>query len=156
MATSKLLKPTNVTISIPAFTDQPDQRVNSNCIDKEADAINSLSDQIVTYAPVYFCSQDFTSSNFPTIALPNDWDILYVTFYVQDYGNVFPFVVDKKAIDSSHDTVFRAGFYVSATDWARAHFGINSSRTSLTVRDSQINGNTRGGKIIISYFKFSA
>ena len=46
MATSKLLKPTNVTISIPAFTDQPDQRVNSNCIDKEADAINSLSDQI--------------------------------------------------------------------------------------------------------------
>lgn len=48
MATSKLLKPTNVTISIPAFTDQPDQRVNSNCIDKEADAINSLSDQIGT------------------------------------------------------------------------------------------------------------
>lgn len=46
MATSKLLKPTNVTISIPEFTDQPDQRVNSNCIDKEADAINSLSEQI--------------------------------------------------------------------------------------------------------------
>lgn len=44
MATSKLLKPTNVTISIPEFTDQPDQRVNSNCIDKEADAINSLSE----------------------------------------------------------------------------------------------------------------
>ena len=48
MATSKLLKPTNVTISIPEFTDQPDQRVNSNCIDKEADAINSLSEQIGT------------------------------------------------------------------------------------------------------------
>ena len=46
MATSKLLKPTNVTISIPEFTDQPDQRVNSNCIDKEADAINTLSEQI--------------------------------------------------------------------------------------------------------------
>ena len=46
MATSKLLKPTNVTISIPEFTDQPDQRVNSNCIDKEADAINSLSEQM--------------------------------------------------------------------------------------------------------------
>ena len=45
MATSKLLKPTNVTISIPEFTDQPDQRVNSNCIDKEADAINALSEQ---------------------------------------------------------------------------------------------------------------
>ena len=48
MATSKLLKPTNVTISIPEFTDQPDQRVNSNCIDKEADAINTLSEQIGT------------------------------------------------------------------------------------------------------------
>ena len=46
MATSKLLKPTNVTISIPEFTDQPDQRVNSNCLDKEADAINALSEQI--------------------------------------------------------------------------------------------------------------
>lgn len=48
MATSKLLKPTNVTISIPEFTDQPDQRVNSNCIDKLADAVNSNSDHIET------------------------------------------------------------------------------------------------------------
>ena len=46
MATSKTLTPTNVTIQIPAFADKPDQRVNSNCIDKEADAINALSDQI--------------------------------------------------------------------------------------------------------------
>ena len=46
MATSKLLKPTNETISIPGFTDRPDQRVNTNCIDKEADAINALNDQI--------------------------------------------------------------------------------------------------------------
>lgn len=46
MATSKLLKPTNVTIQIPEFTDQPDQRVNSNCIDKAADAINALNDNM--------------------------------------------------------------------------------------------------------------
>ena len=46
MATSKTLTPTNVTIQIPEFTDQPDQRVNSNCIDKEADAINALNTQI--------------------------------------------------------------------------------------------------------------
>lgn len=46
MATNKLIKPTNVTVSIPAFTDQPDQRVNSNCIDKSIDGINALSDQI--------------------------------------------------------------------------------------------------------------
>lgn len=42
MATSKTLSPTSVTIFIPEFTDQPDQRVNSNCIDKLADAVNSL------------------------------------------------------------------------------------------------------------------
>ena len=46
MATSKTLTPTNVTIQIPEFTDQPDQRVNSNCIDKEADAINALNGKI--------------------------------------------------------------------------------------------------------------
>lgn len=46
MATSKTLTPTNVTIQIPAFTDQPDQRVNSNCIDKEADAINALNSKL--------------------------------------------------------------------------------------------------------------
>ena len=46
MATSKTLTPTNVTIQIPAFTDKPDQRVNTNCIDKEADAINALDSKI--------------------------------------------------------------------------------------------------------------
>ena len=40
MATSKTLTPTNVTISIPAMSDRPNQSVNSNCIDKLADAVN--------------------------------------------------------------------------------------------------------------------
>lgn len=53
MATSKLIKPTNVTVSIPAFTDQPDQRVNSNCIDKSIDGINTLSDQIANSTTSY-------------------------------------------------------------------------------------------------------
>lgn len=42
MASSKTLTPTNVTISIPAMTDRPDASVFSNCVDKEADAINTL------------------------------------------------------------------------------------------------------------------
>ena len=42
MASSKTLTPTNVTISIPAMTDVPDASVFSNCVDKEADAINAL------------------------------------------------------------------------------------------------------------------
>lgn len=69
MATSKLLKPTNVTISIPEFTDQPDQRVNSNCIDKEADAINALSEHIASLnsnkssLKIYVASVTYTFSN---------------------------------------------------------------------------------------------
>lgn len=56
MATSKTLAPTNVTISIPAMTDAPDASVFSNCVDKEADAINALNSQLVktvkvTYTP---------------------------------------------------------------------------------------------------------
>ena len=46
MATSKTLAPTNVTISIPAMTDQPNASVLANCADKEADAINALNSQI--------------------------------------------------------------------------------------------------------------
>ena len=48
MATSKTLAPTNVTISIPAMTDQPNASVLANCADKEADAINALNSQIAT------------------------------------------------------------------------------------------------------------
>lgn len=46
MATSKTLTPTNETIQIPAMTDAPDASVFSNCIDKEADAINALNSNI--------------------------------------------------------------------------------------------------------------
>ena len=49
MATSKTLAPTNVTISIPAMADAPDASVFSNCVDKEADAINALNSQIAGY-----------------------------------------------------------------------------------------------------------
>ena len=67
MATTKTLKPTNVTISIPAFTDQPDQRVNSNCIDKEADAINSLSEHNTTYELTTSGTQSALDSQFNTL-----------------------------------------------------------------------------------------
>ena len=62
MATNKLIKPTNVTVQIPAFTDQPDQRVNSNCIDKSIDGINTLSDQIANYIKSYNVTMDNTGS----------------------------------------------------------------------------------------------
>ncbi len=49
MATSKTLTPTNVTISIPEMTDSPDASVFSNCVDKEADAINTLNSKIGSF-----------------------------------------------------------------------------------------------------------
>ena len=70
MATSKLIKPTNVTVSIPEFTDQPDQRVNSDCIDKTIDGVNSLNDQIGNRA---FCASGKTSSGTTmSVTLPED------------------------------------------------------------------------------------
>ena len=61
MATSKTLAPTNVTISIPAMTDQPDASVFSNCVDKEADAINALNSQIANPKNVAYTSVTGTS-----------------------------------------------------------------------------------------------
>ena len=69
MATSKTLAPTNVTIQIPEFTDQPDQRVNSNCIDKEADAINALNAQIAKLA--YKADVRMSAGQSKTIAFSN-------------------------------------------------------------------------------------
>ena len=57
MATSKTLAPTNVTISIPAMTDAPNASVMSNCIDKEADAINTLNSQITTKIGDFYAVQ---------------------------------------------------------------------------------------------------
>ena len=63
MATSKTLAPTNVTISIPAMADQPDASVFSNCIDKEADAINALNSQISKCANVATMPMNGTYGN---------------------------------------------------------------------------------------------
>lgn len=52
MATSKTLAPTNVTISIPAMADAPDASVFSNCVDKEADAINALNSNLANITPM--------------------------------------------------------------------------------------------------------
>lgn len=48
MATSKTIKPTNVSISIPAMTDVPDASVFSNCVDKLVDGVNTLQDDHFT------------------------------------------------------------------------------------------------------------
>lgn len=72
MATSKTLAPTNVTISIPAMTDVPDASVFSNCVDKEADAINTLNSQLETINFQYtFTNVGAGTGAIQTVSVPN-------------------------------------------------------------------------------------
>ena len=66
MATSKTLEPTNVTISIPAMTDAPNASVLSNCIDKEADAINTLNSQSAKKESIYKAQNGTATITFST------------------------------------------------------------------------------------------
>lgn len=64
MATNKTLAPTNVTIAIPAMSDKPDASVFSNCVDKEADAINALNSNISTCMRKFLIGQVTSSTSF--------------------------------------------------------------------------------------------
>lgn len=99
MATSKTLTPTNVTIQIPAFTDKPDQRVNTNCIDKEADAINALSDQIAYYYPL--------SGSFDTDLLPKASNLVtrYAGNNIQNFSG-FPSAIGASQIPFTLETFY--------------------------------------------------
>ena len=48
MATTKTIQPTGATITIPAFTDQPDARVFSTDVDNITDAVNSTNQALST------------------------------------------------------------------------------------------------------------
>lgn len=66
MASSKTLTPTNVTISIPAMTDVPDASVFSNCVDKEADAINTLNRKLKEIHSGTITATTTANGNIPT------------------------------------------------------------------------------------------
>lgn len=120
MATSKTLTPTNVTIQIPDFTDQPDQRVNSNCIDKEADAINALNGKSMS-ALVNGSNQGYVSfangfmMQWGKAVIPigsdrvqvnfnpyYDHHIPMVTFTPEENGNAAGAVSDLRVFDTSY------------------------------------------------------
>ena len=67
MATSKTIKPTNETVSIPAMTDRPNQSVNSNTMSKTIEGLNALYDSVIPYAPVK-CAVSTWLSNLATMA----------------------------------------------------------------------------------------
>ena len=129
MATSKTLTPTNVTISIPEFTDQPDQRVNSNCIDKEADAINALSSKLATsyddmtnIGVIRFVGKiailDFinTSGQIPSTGLQLPYTFVDDVSVVCQYYNGSSNVIGELQVKKNGKVYVRApGVYVNAT-----------------------------------------
>ena len=104
MATSKTLKPTNVSISIPAFTDQPDQRLNTNCIDKEADAINALADKLST-ASVKKCA---TANGTVTFEIPHGH--YAIVLYAGHMSSVYNAVTETTTVYAGGDSFSDAGF----------------------------------------------
>ena len=70
MATSKTLKPTNTTVSIPAMTDRPNQSVNSNTMSAEADAINNLYDNAGQYSHTSNTNSIPNNTNLNTLTTP--------------------------------------------------------------------------------------
>lgn len=118
MATSKTLTPTNETIQIPAMTDAPDASVFSNCIDKEADAINALNSKI---------DNKFRSvEGNPT-----------ATMVINNYPS-FIAVRDKDSQDGILMIVTGASNAITACKWGSKTFNVSISNGSLTVGNGNI------------------
>ena len=113
MATSKTLTPTNVTISIPAFSDRMDQRLNSNCIDKEADAINALNSKIANIVVVEDKTITFESNGEGDISKSG-----YVPISVVEYGVWRGFSIRYFAFVNDH-AVIKADDYAGLTKTLR-------------------------------------
>lgn len=116
MATSKTLTPTNVTIQIPEFTDQPDQRVNSNCIDKEADAINALNTQIATLIPLsgYVIHGSWKSGQTLTVPSGGTYSSILFMGYLQGHAHVFLRLVKGNgtlSVQNLDGTAFTSGYH---------------------------------------------
>lgn len=62
MATTKTLTPTNQAITIAAFTEKPDNRVNATNDDKMADAINTLNSNMTYNSGDVFSMRLFHTS----------------------------------------------------------------------------------------------
>ena len=126
MATSKTLAPTNVTIQIPEFTDQPDQRVNSNCIDKEADAINALNTQIATHTfgtAIVVDATGFTTQTDGYLILNyKNTSTQNVTYYVNDNA-VIQYVGTGGTTWFTTSLYVKKGMTIKGTNGVASQFG---------------------------------
>lgn len=142
MATSKTLTPTNVTISIPEFTDQPDQRVNSNCIDKEADAINALSAKF-TDTPAVTDLNNATANNtiyrFNTGASNNPGYNYGLVFVMAEGNNVKQFAINRGGTEAGSISIRSRGSQATWGDWKEVA-GTSRTTYTLSAYDSRVTG----------------
>ncbi len=92
MATTKTLTPTNQTITLAAFTEKPDNRINVTNDDRLADAVNALNSKIETDylgkdVPIYGGDVDslttgfvYTSSEATNIPASGIWIIVTISY----------------------------------------------------------------------------
>lgn len=125
MATSKTLTPTNVTISIPAMTDSPDASVFSNCVDKEADAINALNSNINSH------------SNYASSIVTDDVTINNANKKTLDDFVVFYFDFETTSAKSAMDNVMHGLPYaINSAPYGATALGHTPDREPTTYRFS--------------------
>lgn len=152
MATSKLLKPTNVTISIPAFTDQPDQRVNSNCIDKEADAINSLSDQIANLDGILSSGTLIVNGTLTSTGTTIDVSSYRALWIEIEFGTYFyTLLIPTASIISTGRKYWMTSNYQNAT--YHGSVAVFLSRTQIKLQYAEQDGNnpTSCSCVVVGY-----
>lgn len=133
MATTKTLRPTNVTISIPEFTDQPDQRVNSNCIDKEADAINTLSEHLETHSV----------SGTESVTVPSSAKDLNILVQYGTSGGLqmLTFTYYIPAIDgNTNGLTLTQGYYLNSSSYGFCQITANRTNNTISIVSLIING----------------
>ena len=114
MATTKTLTPTNQAITIAAFTEKPDNRVNATNDDKLADAVNALnSNSMMKHGIVNSIASDTAILNYDPgtyqIALSASSTYVpdrYGTLTVLDSGDVYKsFIFVKTATNTMYNRV---------------------------------------------------
>lgn len=86
MATTKQLTPTGVNMSIPEFTDKPDQRVNSTALGQLADAVNTVN-QAIGKAKITIFGDNVTTFSIP---ISNRNPNVFMSFLVIRRDNLYP------------------------------------------------------------------
>lgn len=154
MATSKTLTPTNETIQIPAMTDAPDASVFSNCIDKEADAINALNSKITTATEITLTAGSGITVPTGGIKCHRFGRVCYVTLNGLTFSSTGNFIIS--GLPSPISNVFAKPVSSNSTTTAAIvgnYAYMNTGSTSMAI--SVASGNTNPHYICFCYITAS-